>query len=74
VERGPCTDEQRAKIADEAEELTENWDEADMKNALPPFVLQTDFQQALHKHHDLGLDIMNIRDTVIERLGLPGID
>lgn len=65
-------DELRVKIVNEAEELTERWDEEvemsdDPKESNKAFVPDPNLQALLAAHHELGEEIMNIRDDAIAR-------
>jgi hypothetical protein len=66
-DKSQLSDEQRDAIVEEAEDLIEEFDEADVagryqKNATPLMVCQRRF-------HDLGLEIMNVRDVIVARSG-----
>jgi hypothetical protein len=66
------TQEQKRAVEDEVEELTENWDEADVELRVPSHnqvahLPPDDLTRLLAEYHDQGLEIMNILDEVAER-------
>jgi hypothetical protein len=58
--------EARAQIEEEAEEMTENWEGAD-HDARGDLVADTPLQKLLAEYHELGEQILNIRDEGIAR-------
>lgn len=51
----------RNEIEEETEELIENWSEADVEN-VNGLSADSSFQKLLAEHHELGEEILNIRD------------
>jgi len=60
------SEEDVAKIDEEATEAVERWEEdADLDNVLP----RTPLQHLLAQYHDLGQEILDIQDDALMRRG-----
>ena len=67
LEKSQLSEEQTEDIIDQVQELMDNYDEADTDNRN----LETTTPAMMHlkRHHDLGLEIMNILVEIITRSG-----
>jgi hypothetical protein len=66
------SDKRRAEIADEAEELTENWDMASLDNWDLNWDLEgkTKLQRLLAEHHEIGEHILDLQHQQCVEQGL----
>jgi hypothetical protein len=60
----PLADDQRTKLTEEANELTENWDEADHDGKGTQ--LKSDLVFLLRQHHKIREEILDIQDSAID--------
>ena len=63
LEKLQLSDEQRANLIDKVEALMENYDIRSSKETAP----STQLTACLKRHHDLSLEILNIRDDISSR-------
>jgi hypothetical protein len=64
-DKSQLSDEQKADIVAEVEDLVEEFDEADVAGRYPRDV--TPLILCLKRDHELGLESMNVRDVIIAR-------
>lgn len=66
LEKSQLSEERMADIADQVDDLMEDYDNADSDGRYPKET--TPFTECLKRHHDLGLEISNIRGDLANRL------